>query len=81
MLGQDLRGSVESLQSIVRPLINRRMIGAMMKSKDKHMWPVGDAFKTGLRNALTGMYVSTSCHFIGESGVRPSGVELCSTAG
>ena len=58
MLGVDLRATLESLQPIVRPLINRRMIGAMIKSKDKHMWPVGDAFKTGMRNALTGMWVS-----------------------
>jgi hypothetical protein len=33
------------------------MVGAMVHSRQKILWPLSDSFKKGLRNALTGMYV------------------------
>ncbi|RSH90861.1 RNA polymerase II transcription factor B 52 kDa subunit [Saitozyma podzolica] len=47
----------ESLNEIVRPMLDRKILGGAHYQKNKTGWPLNDAFKRGLRNALTGLHV------------------------
>jgi hypothetical protein len=55
-----------SLNEIVRPMLDRKILGGAHYQKNKTGWPLNDTFKRGLRNALTGLYVVSPrcvCHF------------------
>ncbi|KAK6907749.1 hypothetical protein I203_101750 [Kwoniella mangroviensis CBS 8507] len=56
----DVHTQLEVVDEIVRPALNRKIIHPMIHKKNKFYWPWNDAFKKGLRNALTGLGTSNS---------------------
>lgn len=42
---------------VIKPLMDRKILGGSKLTHSKMVWAMNDAFKRGLRNALTGMYV------------------------
>ncbi|ODN74032.1 hypothetical protein L202_07507 [Cryptococcus amylolentus CBS 6039] len=52
--------SLEQVDEILRPAINRRVLHPMVHKGHTQSWPLNDSFKKGLRNALTGLGRSNS---------------------
>lgn len=48
----EINGSVDE---IVRPALERKIVGGMQHKKNRMEWAWNDTFKRGLRNALTGL--------------------------
>lgn len=42
-------------EELLKPALNRKILHPIQHKKNRMEWPFNDAFKTGLRNALTGL--------------------------
>ncbi|ORY22026.1 transcription factor Tfb2-domain-containing protein [Naematelia encephala] len=56
----DIAAPLESVLDIMRPVLDRKILGQMQSKKGKMEFPWNDTFKKGLRNALTGLGTSNS---------------------
>lgn len=45
------------VEEVLRPAIDRKIFGTLQHVKNHMQTPMNAAFKSGLRNALTGLYV------------------------
>nr|ODN91824.1 transcription initiation factor TFIIH subunit 4 [Cryptococcus depauperatus CBS 7841] len=60
LLQKDINSSLEEVDEVMRPAINRKILHPMEHKKYKMQWSFNDSFKQGLRNALTGLGTSNS---------------------
>ncbi|WWC88390.1 uncharacterized protein L201_003301 [Kwoniella dendrophila CBS 6074] len=60
LLQMDIQVSLQDVDEVMRPAINRKILHPLLNKKSKMIYPSNDAFKKGLRNALTGLGTSNS---------------------
>ncbi|WVR06593.1 hypothetical protein IAU60_003625 [Kwoniella sp. DSM 27419] len=59
-LQMDMKAALTDVDEVVRPALNRKILHPLVHKKSKYQWPMNDAFKRGLRNALTGLGTSNA---------------------